>query len=495
MKHVWTLDESPARAGRRPGALAEYKALRDSCVWRPAVLSHKLLILRNDGQTEVEGTRITECVVDAPGADGSAVFLIRRLGVPATGAPLSVEPGMWARWELSKLTFPPELVDASGAARATSYFMWSVLPNNASEVPFPPLHNHHAAFKPKATQSHHPSWLKGFKPAFHAAAPGSAPDSWCEARGGGADCILKQLPRGYSFHLDPGAYSMIINDVREDAAAPPYEVHYEMALRLLRPRAAAAPAATAWPETTAVRHTDWFMQGTFSELRFSPLINGTMYDTFEMPGLGKEPAVHLYATRMPRNGTIVSEWWHGHHSLTDEAWVVAGAAARDALAQVLALYLRSPAPHRELSRTPIGLGRSGAAALPKLKAAALTAIRRSGAQLLCRYIPKTERVNGAAQAIAVGSPPGLYDRAPVSEFDARRHTSCAALGHRFHEGSTLSTVCWSRATTTAVGTGFDSRRPLTPVADDAPLIAPDGTDLVPHQHCNWGASIAFDGDI
>ena len=130
-----------------------------------------------------------------------------------------------------------------------------------------------------------------------------------------------------------------------------------------------------------------------------------------------------------------------------------------------------------------------------MKAAALTAIRRSGAQLLCRYIPKTERVNGAAQAIAVGSPPGLYDRAPVSEFDARRHTSCAALGHRFHEGSTLSTVCWSRATTTAVGTGFDSRRPLTPVADDAPLIAPDGTDLVPHQHCNWGASIAFDGDI
>ena len=66
MKHVWTLDESPARAGRRPGALAEYKALRDACVWRPAVLSHKLLILRNDGQTEVEGTRITECVVDAP---------------------------------------------------------------------------------------------------------------------------------------------------------------------------------------------------------------------------------------------------------------------------------------------------------------------------------------------------------------------------------------------------------------------------------------------
>ena len=54
MKHVWTLDESPARAGRRPGALAEYKALRDACVWRPAVLSHKLLILRNDGQTEVE---------------------------------------------------------------------------------------------------------------------------------------------------------------------------------------------------------------------------------------------------------------------------------------------------------------------------------------------------------------------------------------------------------------------------------------------------------
>ena len=115
MKHVWTLDESPARAGRRPGALAEYKALRDaSCVWRPAVLSNKLLILRNDGQTEVEGTHITECVVDAPGADGTAVFLIRRLGVPATGAPLSVEPGMWARWELSKLTFPPELVDASG---------------------------------------------------------------------------------------------------------------------------------------------------------------------------------------------------------------------------------------------------------------------------------------------------------------------------------------------------------------------------------------------
>ena len=47
----------------------------------------------------------------------------------------------------------------------------------------------------------------------------------------------------------------------------------------------------------------------------------------------------------------------------------------------------------------------------------------------------------------------------------------------------------------SMGTGFDSRRPLTPVADDAPLIAPDGTDLVPHQHCNWGASIAFDGDI
>ena len=111
---MWTLDESPARAGRRPGALAEYKALRDSCVWRPAVLSHKLLILRNGGQTEVEGTRITECVVDAPGADGSAVFLIRRLGVPATGAPLSVEPGMWARWELSKLRTARPLIAPDG---------------------------------------------------------------------------------------------------------------------------------------------------------------------------------------------------------------------------------------------------------------------------------------------------------------------------------------------------------------------------------------------
>ena len=80
MKHVWTLDEAPARAGRRPGALAEYKALRDaSCVWRPAVLSHKLLILRNDGQTEVEGTHVTECVVDAPscGLDRSNLGSIR----------------------------------------------------------------------------------------------------------------------------------------------------------------------------------------------------------------------------------------------------------------------------------------------------------------------------------------------------------------------------------------------------------------------------------
>ena len=110
---------------------------------------------------------------------------------------------------------------------------------DGTPIGYPPLHNHHAAYKTGSTRGRLPPWLKNFKPAWHTAAPGSAPDSWCasERGGSGAECVLKQLPPGNAFKVLPGTYSIIINDVREQIDAPPYPLYYETAYRLLRPAA------------------------------------------------------------------------------------------------------------------------------------------------------------------------------------------------------------------------------------------------------------------
>ena len=80
---------------------------------------------------------------------------------------------------------------------------------------------------------------------------------------------------------------------------------------------------------------------------------------------------------------------------------------------------------------------------------------------------------------------------------ARRRSSstCAILGHRFTAGQSLTTICFSLRTTHVVGTGFKTTERLRePSATDEPFRLDDGTELVPHQHCNWGSSVAFDGD-
>ena len=59
----------------------------------------------------------------------------------------------------------------------------------------------------------------------------------------------------------------------------------------------------------------------------------------------------------------------------------------------------------------------------------------------------------------------------------------------------LTTICFSLRTTHVVGTGFKTTERLRePSAADEPFRLDDGTELVPHQHCNWGSSVAFDGD-
>ena len=260
--HMWSLPSPRTPQGALSGSYASYEARRAECVWREVEVPQILRSLRaiagkpqnvfSTPEVVVHGSRAHECQVRADGPDGEAMLLVRRYGLPSTGGAIDTYAGHWHNWAF-QLAFPKEWADADGAAHATSYFLWGVAPNGSAH-PFPPLHNHHAAYKTGSTRGRLPPWLKNFKPAWHTAAPGSAPDSWCasERGGSGAECVLKQLPPGNAFKVLPGTYSIIINDVREQIDAPPYALYYETAYRLLRP---AAPVAV-------VRHLDWFMHGT-----------------------------------------------------------------------------------------------------------------------------------------------------------------------------------------------------------------------------------------
>ena len=93
----------------------------------------------------------------------------------------------------------------------------------------------------------------------------------------------------------------------------------------------------------------------------------------------------------------------------------------------------------------------------------------------------------------------MYGRSKVRSAFPAMHAQlaalCAILGHRFTAGQSLTTSCFSLRTTHVGGTGFKTTERLRePSAADEPFRLDDGTELVPHQHCNWGSSVAFDGD-
>ena len=230
-----------------------------------------------------------------------------------------------------------------------------------------------------------------------------------------------------------------------------------------------------------------------------------------MPSLGKSESFHMQTEEWPRSGTVVSEFFHGHHSLTDEAWVIAGAtkeSVKEVVAAFVSRVLGKPHVVQGLGTIPVDLGRTGGERPPlplsKVKTALLLALSRAkDVELLCRYLPTTELVREPTTSTAVGSPlPGFYDRAAVSTAGwqgGRRRGGvsepCAILGHRFIAGQSLTTICFSLRTTHVVGTGFKTTERLRePSAADEPFRLDDGTELVPHQHCNWGSSVAFDGD-
>ena len=99
------------------------------------------------------------------------------------------------------------------------------------------------------------------------------------------------------------------------------------------------------------------------------------------------------------------------------------------------------------------------------------------------------------RAIA-GKPQNVFSTPEVVVHGSRGASEpCAILGHRFTAGQSLTTICFSLKTTHVVGTGFKTTERLRePSAADEPFRLDDGTELVPHQHCNWGSSVAFDGD-
>ena len=91
------------------------------------------------------------------------------------------------------------------------------------------------------------------------------------------------------------------------------------------------------------------------------------------------------------------------------------------------------------------------------------------------------------RAIA-GKPQNVFSTPEVVVHGSRAHD-------RFTAGQSLTTICFSLRTTHVVGTGFKTTERLRePAAADEPFRLDDGTELVPHQHCNWGSSVAFDGD-
>ena len=81
-----------------------------------------------------------------------------------------------------------------------------------------------------------------------------------------------------------------------------------------------------------------------------------------MPSLGKSESFHMQTEEWPRSGTVVSEFFHGHHSLTDEAWVIAG-ATKESVKEVVAAFvtrvLGKPHVVQGLGTIPVDLGRTG----------------------------------------------------------------------------------------------------------------------------------------
>ena len=411
--------------------LDDYLRLRNQgCHWQPSHIPHRVREL--GASSNLETIRISkeslECVVDAPGSDDAA-WLIRRFGDGSN--PLSISAQGWAAWDLPELTAPRNFTSSSDRLFATAFMFWPV-GVRGGPVEYPPIHNHHSAYLPGALADSYPTFLRDFKPARSAAAPGSAADFWSLGKEGRAS-IIKTLPDGYAYELPAGGspYSIIVNDVRPTTDARPLQLYYELGLRLLR-----RPHPRRMP--SLVHHLDWFMRE--DDMPGARSLRSAMYQTFLLP-MGR-PSIKWREDRWPRGGRVVLSFWHGHHKFTDEAYVFSGS-------------IRAVVEHA----APPTLRTESAVALPpgadmrKLKRGLVERAAAGGATLLCAFTPHRD---------------GEYDRAATGGGAPGRGGAgdCTLTGHRFAAGDTLSVLCFNSAPAEA------NQR----------------------QHCNLATSVAFDAE-
>jgi len=228
-----------------------------------------------------------------------------------------------------------------------------------------------------------------------------------------------------------------VNDVRPiGSSSEEHPIFHELATLLYKP--------TPKPHFTGLRdahYLQWFQH----ETPHSAVSQG--FATFTVPSEG--PSVVMITHAWPFAGEIVKHGWHGHHSLTDEGYIFSGA-------------LSNVFDELELKDGGVPVGSQ-----PQLirgdvevfKNTLLDKAARSGARLLCRYLPHRESLPPVA-----GMAPQLYDRNAMPAGDK----GCEVDDYRFKAGEPFTVLCINK---------------------------PGVQGGVNQQHCNWVSIYAPDSPI
>ena len=328
---------------------------------------------------------------------------------------------------MPELTAPQNFTSPSDRLFATAFMFWPV-GVRGGPVEYPPIHNHHSAYLPGALADSYPTFLRDFKPARSAAAPGSAADFWSLGKEGRAS-IIKTLARRLCHGAAGGSpYSIIVNDVRPTTDARPLQLYYELGLRLLR-----RPHPRRMP--SLVHHLDWFMPE--DDMPGARSLRSAMYQTFLLPlggrrSNGARTAGRAAAASSSASGTATTNS-PTRRTCSPDRFVKWSSTRRR----------RRCGPRARRAAA----GRRHAQAQARARRAAAA----GGATLLCAFTPHRD---------------GEYDRAATGGGAPGRGGAgdCTLTGHRFAAGDTLSVLCFNSAPAEA------NQR----------------------QHCNLATSVAFD---
>jgi len=398
-----------------------YRELRKRCKWYDSTMPATFKVVPawdvHQWQIAVEKPKFRTCVLDPSGPDGDTVLHIVLLGNP-DGSPTRMAPGAWRMWE-SHMSYPQSVVQENLTfVRLAAWRFWSVFANG-SDVPLPPLHNHHAiglSYKLITQPSHDhsqnnvsdPAALANWMLRVNGNRWGSAGDSQCDPEHGGPECYMDQMPPGTAMVV-PSApvIDVIVNDVRpKGSSSEEYPIWHELATLLYKP--------TPTPQFTGLRdvhNLQWLQQDGHQ----SP------FNTFTVPSEG--PSVVMMTHAWPFAGQIVREGWHGHHSLTDEGFIFSGGALSEVLDE---LGLKDggvpPGSQPQLIQGDV----------KAFKNTLLAKARASGARLLCRYLPHYESLPPVA-----GMAPRLYDRKALPAGDK----GCRVQDYRFKAGEAFTVLC------------------------------------------------------